>query len=210
MRAESIVFAVAGAFFGLIVGWMLGAQQAAGPRFAMPATPTVQTAAAPSPAKTVDENQLRTLRAAADANPKSAGPRVDLGNFYSDAERYDEAITWYSEALALDPRNVDASTDLGIAYYYSNQPDRALKQFDYSLSVNPKHAKTIFNLGVVRARGKQDLDGATAAWQKLVDMSPESQEGQAAKQMLDRLKAGHAGMAGTATTPEPAATPKTK
>jgi len=30
MRADSIVFGIAGALFGLIVGWVLGSQQATG------------------------------------------------------------------------------------------------------------------------------------------------------------------------------------
>ena len=55
---------------------------------------------------------------------------------------------------------MNVSTDLGVAYYYTNQPDKALAQFDESLKLDPKHAKTLLNQGIVRAFGKQDLDGA--------------------------------------------------
>ena len=61
---------------------------------------------------------------------------------------------------------MNASTDLGIAYYYMNQPDRALQQFERSLAIDPKHTKTLLNVGIVRAFGKQDLEGAAKAWQR--------------------------------------------
>jgi tetratricopeptide (TPR) repeat protein len=118
---------------------------------------------------------------------------VQLGNLYFDAARYDDAIKWYTEALALEPNDPDVSTDLGVSYYYSNQPDRALAQFDHSLQVAPGHTKTLLNLGIVRAFGKQDLVGATEAWEQLVRLAPDSPEGQAAKRALESLKSAHPG-----------------
>jgi tetratricopeptide (TPR) repeat protein len=64
--------------------------------------------------------------------------RVELANLYLDAERFEEAVRWYEEALKIDPKNVNASTDLGVAYYYTNQADRALAQFERSLEVDPR------------------------------------------------------------------------
>ncbi len=203
MRAQSIVFAVAGAFFGLIVGWILGAQQAAPPRVALQAAaPSGQTQQTGSAApKAIDEGQAQALRAAAERDPRDEQARVQLANLYFDAERYDEAAKWYEEALKIDPRDVNVSTDLGVSYYNLNQPDRALQQFDRSLSMDPKHAKTLLNQGIVRAFGKQDLEGATASWQKLVDIAPDSPEGQNARRLLDGLKSGHPGGNVPASTP---------
>ena len=36
----------------------------------------------------------------------NAAIRVDLGNLYFDAERFDMAISWYEAALKIDPKNV--------------------------------------------------------------------------------------------------------
>jgi len=83
------------------------------------------------------------------------------------------------------------STDLGVAYYYTNQPDRAIKQFEHSLSIDPKHLKTLLNMGIVRAFGKQDLEGAAKAWEEVVEIAPNSQEGQAAKKGLEGLRNAH-------------------
>ena len=82
---------------------------------------------------------------------------------------------------------MNVSTDLGVCYYYTNQPDKALEQFAASLKLDPKHAKTLLNVGIVKAFGKQDLDGALQAWQQVIQVSPNSPEGQAAKRALDSL-----------------------
>jgi len=135
---------------------------------------------------------VKTLEEAAGKDPKDVQTRVQLGNMFFDAEQYPQAITWYEQALALNPADTNVSTDLGVAYYYTNQADRALAQFDQSLKNDPKHVKTLLNVGIVRAFGKQDLAGAGQAWQTVVDLSPESPEGQAAKKGLEGIKAAQA------------------
>jgi tetratricopeptide (TPR) repeat protein len=110
---------------------------------------------------------------------------------YFDAERYEDAVKWYGEAVKLEPNDPNLSTDLGVSYYYINQPDRALEQFNRSLKADPKHLKTFLNIGIVKAFGKKDLDGAQAAWQQIIQLAPNSPEGQAARRALDSVKAAH-------------------
>jgi cytochrome c-type biogenesis protein CcmH/NrfG len=191
MRADAIVFGIAGSLFGLIIGWVLGSQQAA--RSVPVAAPVAQSAPAqqqPSPPQPapIDPARVSALQDEAAKNPKDARPRVQLGNIFFDGEQYAQSITWYEQALAIDPRDANVSTDLGVAYYYTNQADRALQQFDHSLSIDPKHVKTLLNIGIVRAFGKQDLAAAGKAWQQVVDLAPDSPEGQAAKKGLEGIK----------------------
>ncbi|MBP1634823.1 MAG: type pilus biosis/stability protein PilW [Acidobacteria bacterium] len=201
MKPESIVLAIAGAFFGLIVGWIIGTQQGA-PRMPQGAA-APQAAVAPQPAATpavaapaLDEGRVQALRAAADANPSDAQTRVQLGNVYFDAERYSDAVTWYEAALKLNPNDPNVSTDLGVAYYYLNQPDRALEQFERSLKIDPSHAKTLLNQGVVRAFGRQDLNGAAESWQRLIAVAPTSPEADAARRALEGLRSAHPDIGG--------------
>lgn len=191
MRADAIVFGIAGALFGLIVGWVLGSQQtAARARVAAPVAQAApaQQAGAPPQAAPIDPARIKALEEAAAQNPKDLQPRVQLGNMFFDAEQYPQAIRWYEQALELNPNDTNVSTDLGVAYYYTNQPDRALAQFDKSLATDPKHVKTLLNVGIVRAFGKQDLAGAGKAWQQVVDLAPDSPEGQAAKKGLEGIR----------------------
>jgi cytochrome c-type biogenesis protein CcmH/NrfG len=194
MKSDSIAFGIAGIAFGLIAGWIIGTQQAA----SRPSAPAAQAASAPAAqantrAAVLDEAKINALKSVAEREPTNAKPRVDLGNLYFDAERYDDAIMWYEAAVKLAPKDVNLSTDLGVCYYYTNQPDKALAQFDKSLALDPKHTKTLLNLGIVRAFGKQDLAGATKAWEQVMAIDPNGPEGQAAKRALDTLKSAHGG-----------------
>jgi tetratricopeptide (TPR) repeat protein len=205
---ESIVFGTAGVFFGILVGWIIGSQQGGAPRTpaAPPQAAEPQTSQnRPAPAR-VDEARASTLKQAADRDPRDARSRIELANLYYDAERFDEAARWYEQALQLDPKNVSASTDLGISYYYMNQPDRALAQFERSLAIDPTHTKTLLNVGIVRAYGKDDLEGAVKAWQRVVELVPDSPEGKVAKQALEAVRSAHPNVPGGAPTSKPPGT----
>jgi tetratricopeptide (TPR) repeat protein len=197
MKSESVVYAIAGTLFGFIVGWILGTQQA--PGHVAPVAPVAMTAAAPAstpapsgamPAASqpmLDEAQVTAMRNVADRDPKNVESRVHLGNLYFDAERYQDAIKWYEEALALKPIDADVSTDLAICFYYTNQIDKAIAQFEQSLKASPSHVKTYLNMGVVKNFGKQDVAGARAAWQKVLSLAPGTQEAQTAQRFLDSV-----------------------
>jgi tetratricopeptide (TPR) repeat protein len=212
MKSDAIAFGIAGILFGLIAGWIIGSQQGGAAR--APAAPAA--AAAPQSggsgttrAAVLDETQVNALKTVAERETSNATPRVQLGNLYFDAERYDEAIKWYGDAIKLAPKDVNVSTDLGVSYYYSNQPDKALAQFTHSLSLDPKHGKTLLNVGIVKAFAKQDLDGAARAWQEVIRLAPDTPEGQAAKRALDSLQSAHppasAAPAAEGTTRKPGA-----
>lgn len=198
MKLESVIYAIAGVFFGLIAGWIIGTQYAS--MAPGPAAPPVAESAPPPSSATppgtpapalLDESQVQALRTVVDRDATNAVARAQLGNLYYDAGRYGDAIKWYGESLAINPKDVNVSTDLGVSYYYNNQPDLAIKQLEQSLKIDPKHTKALLNMGVVRAFGKQDLKGATEVWRQLVEIAPDSQEGRQAKQALDSLSSAH-------------------
>jgi len=205
---ESLVFGIAGVFFGVLVGWIVGSQQGSAPRQAAAApqqqqqraqTPQGQPTAAP-----LDEARVASLKQTADREPSNAGVRTELGNAYFDAERFEESARWYEDAFKLDPKNVKVSTDLGISYYYLNQPDRALAQFDRSLAIDPSHAKTLLNIGIVRAYAKDDLAGAVKVWQRVVEVAGDTTEGKVARQALDAVRNSHPNLAApTEPAPKP-------
>ena len=194
MKSEAIAYGIAGMLFGLIAGWVIGSQQAVArpsPAAAPQASAAAPAAGATPRAPVLDEAQVTALKSVAEREPKNPGPRTQLANLYFDADRYDEAIKWYGEALALAPNDVNLITDLGVCYYYTNQPDKALEQFNRSLKLDPRHTKTLLNVGIVKAFGKQDLQGASEAWQQVLKIAPDSPEAQAAKRALDSLQSAH-------------------
>jgi tetratricopeptide (TPR) repeat protein len=207
MKAESIVYAIAGMCFGIILGWIIATQQ----QPARAVAPVTEVANSSQPqgqaasssgqqAKVLDEAKVQQLTTILNSDPKNSGAAVQLGNTYFDAERYPDAIKWYEQALKVDPKNADASTDLGVSYYYTNRADDALKQFENSLRIDPKHTKTLLNKGIVLAFGKQDLNGAAESWRKVVELAPNSPEAQAAQRGLEGIAASQAGRSGGGST----------
>jgi cytochrome c-type biogenesis protein CcmH/NrfG len=195
MTRDAIVFGVSGTMFGLLMGWIIGSQQA--PRAGVPAPQAA--ASAPSgaassgapqapPEPVLDERLVADLERSAKEQPKDAAVRARLADAYYDARRFPQAIQWYEASLAIDPKNVNVSTDLAAAYYYMNDFDRALKQIDHSLAIDRAHAKTLLNQGIILAFGKRDLAGAKASWEKVVATAPGTEEAARARQGLDAIK----------------------
>ena len=180
---------------GLVVGWIIGSQQAApisaagAPAAAQagPATPGNQPGPPP-----LDLQRVGALEQMAKSRPSDVAVRVQLANLYPDSERYDLAITWYEQAIKLNPDDVNVSTDLAVCYYMVDQPDKSLAQIDRSLKIDPKHSKTLLNQGIIRAFGKQDLDGALKSWERVLEVAPNSPEAARARQGIDGLKSAHA------------------
>ena len=203
MKSDSIAFGIAGIVFGLIAGWIIGTQQATVRPPCRGASGVGRARRGRCSLAPPSSTRRRSTRSKSVAEREAANPtpRVELGNLYFDAERYDDAIKWYDAALKLTPNDVNVSTDLGVSYYYTNQPDKALEQFDQSLKIDPKHAKTLLNIGIVKAFGKQDLEGASKAWQQVIQLAPDSPEGQAAKRALDTFQSAHPAIGGTTQKP---------
>lgn len=203
MKSDAIAFGIAGIAFGLIAGWIIGTQQATvrAPAAARPAAAAAPAADAEPRAALLDETKVNALKAVAEREATNPKPRVELANLYFDAEQFDGAIKWYEAALKLNPNDVNVSTDLGVSYYYTNNPDKALEQLDRSLKIDPKHSKTLLNIGIVKAFAKQDLDGASKAWQQVIQLEPDSPEGQAAKRALDTFKSSHPAIGGARQKP---------
>jgi tetratricopeptide (TPR) repeat protein len=192
MKPESIVFAIAGMCFGILLGWVIATQHAL-PAPAPAAPPPSETAASTAnQPPTLDEGRVQALRTILTGDPQNEQAMVQLANTYFDAERWNDAIEWYERALKVNPNNTDASTDLGVSYFYTNRPDHALAQFAHSLTIDPTHTKTLLNKGIVLAFGKEDLKSATEEWKKTVELAPDSPEGQQARKLLEGVAAAHA------------------
>lgn len=190
MKSESIVFAVAGMCFGVILGWVIASQQPREAAAPAPAPAAAEAAAERQPPP-LDEARVQELTATVTSEPRNAEAHAQLGNTYFDAERWNDAIQWYERSLAIDPGDPNVSTDLGVSYYYTNRTDEALKQFERSLQIDPKHTKTLLNKGIVLAFGRQDLAAAAEEWKKVVTLAPDSPEGQAARRALEGVAAAH-------------------
>jgi Flp pilus assembly protein TadD len=190
MSRDNIVFTTCGLILGLIIGSFL-----IGPRLApKPASgdssavaDTVPAAAAPSapagagsgPAmgggnvQTMNavREQLATLKAAVERDPKNYDALLQLGNMYMDAAKFPQAVDYYERALALreDPA---VRTDLGICYKQAGQLDKSVDAFRKVSEEAPDQWQALFNEAIVLGELKR-FDEARAVTAKLKQMRPD-------------------------------------
>jgi len=106
-------------------------------------------------------------------DPNNAELLTRIGNLYYDAQQYPEAVKYYEDALKINPKATDVRTDMGTAYHFMGQSDRALKEYDEVLKIDGKHANALFNEGMVKWQDKKDMNGAIAAWKRLLETNPD-------------------------------------
>ena len=177
---DSLIFALSGIFFGLLLGWIIGSQQAgSGVPFAPPAQPQAQAPRLGGQSGTapavLDDARVRALTSAAEQRPQDAAVRVELGNAYFDAERFADAVKWYEEALKRRPeerQRQHRSRRLLLLHEPARPRDRAVRALADDRTAST--SKTLLNMGIVRAFGKQDLKGAAEAWQQVIALAPDS------------------------------------
>jgi tetratricopeptide (TPR) repeat protein len=189
MRRDTIVFTAAGVLFGLVVGYMAASWDVV-PRPVLAATvapaPAARAAASARPAANPDE--AKALEALAARQPSDVSARVELGNLHMDAERWDEAIRWYREALALDPNRPDALTDLGACLVSSGNPEQALAEFDKALKAKPDYKNALYNKGIALMQLGRAAEAA-AVWEGLLERYPDDRQLQGLRARIEQLRA---------------------
>jgi Tfp pilus assembly protein PilF len=82
------------------------------------------------------------------AEEKSAEEWLRQGNELSKAGNYDEAITAYNQAIAIDPNRVNAYYNRAQVYWLKGQYELAIEDYTRELALNPDNAKAYNNRGV--------------------------------------------------------------
>jgi cytochrome c-type biogenesis protein CcmH/NrfG len=183
MRRETLVFTIAGTLFGLVVGYMAASWDAV-PR---PAAPSAVPAKAPAAAR-LNPDEVKALESLAARQPGDASVRTELGNLYMDAERWNEAIRWYREALALDPARLDAALDFGTCLVNSGRPAEALAEFDRVLKADPGHRNALYNRGIALLHLGRPAE-AVAAWEDLLKRYPDDPQVQGLRGRIEQVRA---------------------
>jgi tetratricopeptide (TPR) repeat protein len=186
---DTLAFMLAGTVFGLVVGYMAAqwgvlpspAPVAAAARVSGPAT-------APASSRRLDPNEVAALEALAARRTQDPAARVELGNLYMDAGRWDDAIRWYREALALDASLVDVATDLGVCLLSAGRPEQALGELQKALAGDHGHRLALYNrvLALLQLGRAKD---AAEAWQELQKRHPDDPRLQRLRERIDETRA---------------------
>jgi len=184
------------AAFCLLLGVTLGYlfRGSASPASAQASAPASEQSAAPAQQQSSADMPAAVAQAAAPLleavkqNPNDYDSLIKLGNVYYDGQQFQNAIHYYERAVAIHPENVDVRTDMGTAYWYTGNADKAIAAMEMSLKYRPGHPQTLFNLGWVRWQGKNDPQGAVAAWEELLKTNPVYPQRQQVEQYIAKAK----------------------
>jgi cytochrome c-type biogenesis protein CcmH/NrfG len=194
---QAYTLAVVCLLLGIAGGWLIRGSQARGPEAGVPnaavAAPGAGSAGAeaqPSPdqMKAMADTKAAPLLEKLKADPSNPELLANLGNIYYDAQQYPTAIDFYQRALRAQPSNGDVRTDMATAYWYSGNADSAIAEFNKVLTYRPNSANALFNLGIVKWQGKMDVEGAVAAWQKLLATNPTYEGKEKVQQLIAQAK----------------------
>ncbi len=134
------------------------------------------------------------------AKPDVPGYYNNLGNVLARAGKIEEAKTAYTKSAELDPPNAaTAWRNFGISLYNANRLGDAVAPLQKSAELDPKNAQTWYLLGAslvykmtVKKVGDKQVPefapGTIEAYQKAIELDPNGQWGQQAKQGLEQLQ----------------------
>lgn len=148
--------------------------------------------AAPAEPLPVDEARVKELEAAAAKDARNVDARAELGLMFRDANRYDDAIPWLEQAVALQPKDLDLSSELARTYGLAGDTAKAERQFAAALAADPRHPQTLAFKGMYLA-DQQHIDEAIPLWEEVVRIAPDSIAGKWAADTLRELQEPVAG-----------------
>jgi len=187
LRRDTLVFTFAGTLFGFALGYM-GASWGLVPRPPAAAAAAGSASGAQPGARAIDPNEVQALELLASRAPDDVSSRVELGNLYMDHDRWDDAIRWYREAVALDPSSVAVLTDLGACLVGAGRPADGLAEFERALQIDAAYAGALYNKGLALVQLGRVAEGV-ATWESLLELHPDDPRLQGLRARIERLRA---------------------
>ncbi|MBZ5705964.1 MAG: tetratricopeptide repeat protein [Acidobacteriia bacterium] len=203
---QAYTLAVICLLIGVVGGWLFRGSQspAAGTLVAdANASAPAGMGAQPTPEqmKKMADTQAAPMLEKLKSDPNNADLLANVGNVYYDTQQYPTAIDYYQRSLKVQPANAGVRTDMATAYWYMGNADTAIAEFNKALSYEPNKSNTLFNLGVVKWQGKMDVNGAVAAWEKLLQTNPNYEGKEQVQQLMAQAKKHSSVKPGTPAKP---------
>jgi cytochrome c-type biogenesis protein CcmH/NrfG len=195
---QTYVMAAVCLLIGVLVGYLV--RGSANPAGQAPATTVATPSSAPPPGmgqqrmptmaemKHMADKQAEPLLAQLKTDPRNVDLLYKTALTYKAAHQFQDAITYFQKALEVDPKNVPIRTEMASCMYYNGDVDGALAELNKSLSYDPKHAGTLMNIGIIKWKGKNDVNGAITAWETLLRLNPNFPQKEVIEHLITEAK----------------------
>lgn len=165
---------------GLVIGYLFRGSQspASTPQPAANAQPAPAAAMSAQMAGLEEMKQMADKKAAPlleklKSDPNNSDLLIQVAKIEAGTHQFKEAANYYNKALQVDPKNVAIRTEMASCMFYTGDVDGAISQLQVALHYDPNDVNSLFNLGMIKWQGKQDAQGALAAWQELLKSNPQ-------------------------------------
>ena len=101
----------------------------------------------------------------------------------------DDAIDDFDAALTLEPELADAYYHRALARFHEGDYRGALADIEATLRREPRHFAALKSLSRI-AESRDDYRGALAAWKKVLELSPNTPDGQLRLKLLEKKALG--------------------
>ncbi len=117
-------------------------------------------------------NEVTLWEDVVEKSPYKARPHTNLGSYYEEQERLDDAVREYQTAIKLQPDLFMPHYNLGVAYRKQGRLDDAVREFQTAIKLKPDAADAHSNLGVAyQEQGR--LDDAIGEFQIAIKLKPD-------------------------------------
>jgi cytochrome c-type biogenesis protein CcmH/NrfG len=136
-----------------------------------------------------NQEEYNHLKSHVQEDPANFSANVNLANFLFDNQRFNESLIYYNAAIQINPAVPDVLVDAGVSHFNLEQFEQSREFFEKALAIDDKHINALYNMGVVSAR-LGSMDEMRTNWERLMKVAPQSQQAQAAQQMINQFSNG--------------------
>jgi cytochrome c-type biogenesis protein CcmH/NrfG len=189
LNRYTLIGLAVGLVVGIFIGYQAGSSTPSAGAAGAGAFPPGMPAGAPQPAPG-DNFQARIvqMQQVVARDPKNVEAWIQLGNDYFDTRQPQKAIDAYARALELRPNNANVLTDQGVMYRDIGQFQKAIANFQRASEVDPKHVQSLYNMGVVYLNDLRQPKKAIEAWNKVIQIAPQSEQAQQARAGIEEAR----------------------
>lgn len=178
---KHILFGIIGLIAGLAIGF-IGANsinrdtslQTAAPVSQPVIAAAANSSSVPQGGGTQADVQQTLDRAAAE--PKNFAVQMKTGDMYAQIGRFDKAIEFYKQGIALKPDDFQANVVIANAYFDSGKYEDAESFYSKALLINPKDINARTDLGTTFVeRQNPDYDRALKEFRSALEVDPKNE-----------------------------------
>lgn len=133
------------------------------------------------------EESVTAFRKAVELNPESFSSNKELGEVLGQSENYEEAKVYYQRAIELSPDEPDAFYNLGVCLLNLGESVEALNAFLKTVEIKEGYVEAYYQIGTIYI-GQNRTEEAVKSLEKFLELAPEHEKTDIAKQLLDYLK----------------------